>query len=75
MNTMRNTVFGQAVQSQFSLAQKLQEQDIADQLAVQAQNDPSKAIPLLVEQYTKLGIPMQRSTQGMIQEAQNVIAN
>ena len=75
MNQIRNVVFWQAVQSQFALASKLQEQSLADELAVQAQNAPEKAIPILIDQYTKLGVPMQRSTQAMIQEAQNVIAN
>ena len=75
MNQMKNAVFGQEVQSQFALAQKLQEQGLADELAIQAQNDPTKAIPALIEQYTKLGVPMQRSTQEMIAEAQNEIAN
>jgi len=75
MNSMRTQIFWQAVQSQFALASKLQEQSLADELAVQAQNDPTKAIPILIEQYAKLGVPMQRSTQAMIAEAQNVIAN
>ena len=75
MNQMRNVVFWQAVQSQFALASKLQEQSLADELAVQAQNAPEKAIPILIDQYTKLGVPMQRSVQEMIAEAQNEIAN
>ncbi len=57
------------------LQSKIAEQQVADELARQAQNDPTKAIPALIEQYTKLGVPMQRSVQEMIAEAQNEIAN
>ncbi len=52
-----------------------QEDARAEAIAQATLNDPTKAIPALIEQYTKLGVPMQRSVQEMIAEAQNEIAN
>ena len=57
------------------LQSKIAEQQVADELARQAQNDPTKAIPALIAQYTEMWVPMQRSTQEIVQEAQNEIAN
>ena len=57
------------------IAVKGYEKQQAEKIAQATLNDPTKAIPALIEQYTKLGVPMQRSTQEMIAEAQNEIAN
>ena len=57
------------------IAVKGYEAQQAEKIAQATLNDPTKAIPALIEQYTKLGVPMQRSTQEMIAEAQNEIAN
>lgn len=40
-----------------------------------SQADPSIAIPALVEQYQKMGVPIQRSVQELIQEAQADMAS
>lgn len=57
------------------IAVKWYEAQQAEKIAKATLNDPTKAIPALIEQYTKLGVPMQRSVQEMIAEAQNEIAN
>ncbi len=57
------------------IAVKGYEAQQAEKIAQATLNDPTKAIPALIEQYTKLWVPMQRSVQEMIQEAQNEIAN
>ena len=66
--TIKNSVISNLIQSQFSLANKMQENELANQIAKEAMNDPYKAIPSMIEEYKKLGIPFTRSTQQVIQD-------
>lgn len=66
--TIKNSVISNLIQSQFSLAEKMTENDMADQIARESMNDPYKAIPAMIEEYKKLGIPFTRSTQQIIQD-------
>ena len=50
------------------MAGKIQEAEMANQIAREAMNDPYKAIPQMIEEYKKLGIPFTRSTQQIIQD-------
>ena len=64
----KNSVISNLIQSQFSLATKQAEADMAKQIAQEAMNDPTIAIPQLVAQYQELGIPFERSVQQIIQD-------
>ena len=66
--TIKNSVISNLIQSQFSLANKMQENELANQIAKEAMNDPYKAIPSMIEEYKKLGIPFTRSIQQVIQD-------
>lgn len=66
--TIKNSVISNLIQSQFNLAEKQTEADLANQIARESMNDPYKAIPTMIEEYKKLGIPFTRSTQQIIQD-------
>ncbi len=66
--TIKNSVISNLIQSQFNLAEKQTEADLANKIAKEALNDPYKAIPAMIEEYKKLGIPFTRSTQQVIQD-------
>jgi small-conductance mechanosensitive channel len=66
--TIKNSVISNLIQSQFNLAEKQTEADLANKIAQEALNDPYKAIPAMIEEYKKLGIPFTRSTQQIIQD-------
>lgn len=66
--TIKNSVISNLIQSQFNLAGKMQENELANQIARESMNDPYKAIPSMIEEYKKLGIPFTRSTQQIIQD-------
>ena len=53
-NTQRNAIISQAIQSQFSLATKQAEADLAQQIARESMNDPYTAIPQLMQGFTDL---------------------
>lgn len=65
--TIKNSVISNLIQSQFNLAEKQTEADLANKIAKETLNDPYKAIPAMIEEYKKLGIPFTRSTQQIIQ--------
>jgi hypothetical protein len=64
----KNTVISNLIQQQFSLAWKQAESELAKKIAQEAMNDPYTAIPQMIEEYKKLGIPFTRSTQQIIQD-------
>ncbi len=43
-------------ETDLSLQSKIKEQEVSDAIIAKAQNNPDKAIPLLIEQYSKLGV-------------------
>ncbi len=68
---IKNSIISQTIQSQFNVAQKQTEAEIANKIAKEAMNDPYKAIPQMIDEYKKLGIPFTRSTQQVIQDFEN----
>jgi hypothetical protein len=48
------------------MATKQAETELAKQVAREAMNDPYQAIPQMIDEYQKLGIPFTRSTQQII---------
>ena len=67
---IRNTILGNLMNAQFGLATKQMEAQMAEQIAQQAFNDPMKAIPAMIDEYKKLGIPFERSTQEIVADFQ-----
>lgn len=68
---IKNSVISNLIQSQFSLAEKKTESEMAKQIAQEAMNDPYQAIPQMIEEYKAMGIPFTRSTQQIIQDFEN----
>ena len=71
----RNSAIAWVMKSQFenemNFQNKVREQEYANQVAREAMNDPYKAIPQMIDEYKKLGIPFTRSTQQIIQDFEN----
>ena len=61
-------------ETDLSLQSKIKEQEVSDAIIAKAQNNPDKAIPLLIEQYSKLGVIPWKSSQSYVQDAKNYIA-
>lgn len=57
-----------------TLEGKKMEAEYMNQVAQEAMNDPTTAVSAMIEEYKKMGIPFQRSTLSMIQEAQDYVA-
>jgi glucose-6-phosphate 1-dehydrogenase len=55
-------------QNEMSFQNKVRETEYAQQVARDSMNDPYTAIPQMIEEYKKLGIPFTRSTQQIIQD-------
>lgn len=72
---IRNSILSNLMSAEMGIATEQVRANIAEETVKRAMNDPAKAVPAMIEAYAKLWVPMQRSTQAMIQEAQNVIAN
>lgn len=58
-------------ENEMNFQNKVREQEYANQVAREAMNDPYKAIPQMIDEYKKLGIPFTRSTQQIIQDFEN----